>query len=334
MIAADPLRRELAAHLRGRGHDVTVVQGWTAAARVDADGVDWRFVRLAPLPRRVAHALGDPHPLLRVPAVEVLPAVVVSRPEVVHAFDLVAFPTLALLPRPLVVTFHGGAPARRLAWRLAQRVGLRGATLAFTSLEQGRGFGRPIVAIPETSTTMRRVPAPRLPGSPALLWVGRLDPVKDPWTVLRGVRRLRVRHPDVHLTMVWTDAPLLDDVRAWVAAELAGAVTLLGPRPPEALPALYSGADRLVQGSVREVCGRALLEAMACGLPPVVPSLPATRAIVPDVRLLFPVGDDAAMAAAVEVEPAVDVAAHFEAELAFGPLTTRYERLYAELRAR
>lgn len=327
LIAADDLRRELALALAARGHEVRVVQEFAHAATRPG----WVFVPGGARLRGLLARLGDAHPHIHAPAPHLRAPILAFRPDVVHAFDLVAFLAMGSLPRPLVATFHGGAPARRAAWRLAQRWGLRDSTLLFTTVEQGRGFGRPVRALPELSTPLRRVEAPRLPGRPALLWTGRLDPVKDPLTGLRAFEAFARVFPDTHLSVAWSEAPLLDEVRAFVEARLRGRVSLLGPQPPAAMAALYSGADRFLQASVREVCGRALLEAMACGLSPVVTDIPPFRALVPEARVLFPVGDAAAAAAALAQPPIEGLAAWFERELSYAALARRLEGVYRDV---
>lgn len=327
LVAGLPLQRELARALVRRGHTVRVVQEFRYAARTVDQGVEWVTTVADPRPRRILAALGDPVPALRAPALHLLPPIRDFGPDVVHGFDLVAYPTVVLLPRPLVLTFHGGAPARRPAWRWLERRALADTTLLFASIEQGRGFPGRVLAVPELSTTMRRVPAPRLRGSPSCLSVGRLDAVKDPLTLLRGFGRLLVARPDAHLHLAWTEAPLFDTVRAFVDQHLAGKVTLLGRRPLAELPALYSGADLYLQASTREVYGRAPLEAIACGCAPVLSDIPAFRAMVPDPACLFPVGDADGLAAAALRATPVD-SDWFERILSFDALAARVEAAY------
>jgi glycosyltransferase involved in cell wall biosynthesis len=153
-----------------------------------------------------------------------------------------------------------------------------------------------VVEVFETSSPFTPGDAPPLPGAPALLHLGRLDPVKDPLTTLAAFRRLLVNLPEAHLHMAWRDAPLLGPVRD-AARDLP--VTLLGPRMDTEV--LLRGADLLVQASTREVCGIAVLEALATGTAPVLSDIPPFRRLTDEGRVgrLFPVGDPDAMAAAI-----------------------------------
>jgi glycosyltransferase involved in cell wall biosynthesis len=74
---------------------------------------------------------------------------------------------------------------------------------------------------------------------------------------------------------------------------------LLGTRTHDEMTLLYRAADFYVQTSHREGSGYSLLEAMACGTPPIVTDIPPTRFIVDDAGSLTPVGDAPAMAEAL-----------------------------------
>ena len=75
--------------------------------------------------------------------------------------------------------------------------------------------------------------APRLPGTPSVLWVGALTRNKDPLAVIDGFRLSLDSLPAAHLTMVFAGVELLDAVCARVAADpvLARRVHLAGALP-------------------------------------------------------------------------------------------------------
>lgn len=356
-VDADVTRRGLAAALAARGHTVTVVQEHPTAARLDAHGATWVFVpptAATRAARRLLGALGDPAPVVRAPADGVLPAVAASRPEVIHGFDLAFYPSVALLARlarrldaALVLHFHGGAPATRPGYRALARHALAGAhAFCFTTRERGRGWvaagnlpdDARIEEVFESSSDLLPLPVEEarrragLEGDPIYLHVGRLDPVKDPLTTLRGFARVRAARPGARLHLAWTDAPLLDAVRAAAGP----GVTLLGRWPRARMAELYSGADVLLQASRREVCGYAVLEAMACGLVPVLSAIPPFVRLLGDVGATFPVGDpDALAAAALAVSPdRARVRARFDAALAFPRLAADVEAVYLRALAR
>jgi glycosyltransferase involved in cell wall biosynthesis len=137
-------------------------------------------------------------------------------------------------------------------------------------------------------------------GSPALLWVGRLNGNKDPLTVLRGVAAFFEACPAARLTMVYASAELEPDVRRVIAAApaLAARVRLAGRVPREDMPAYFSAADIFVLGSHREGSGYAAIEALACGALPVLTDIPSFRALTGDgtVGMLWNRGDAESLA--------------------------------------
>lgn len=315
------------------GARVTVIQRFHSDAELVRGPVRYQFVReegggmprVWQLPRRVHRAA------------------VAARPDLVHLHGQI-FPvqTLALrraLPRrtALVVQHHAGDPplrrgARGLAWWALLRAGLGAADgflfsdAALAAPWRAAGLIAPrqaVYSVMEASTTLRPPgpkmgSGPELPGDPALLWVGRLHPVKDPMTVLEGLARARAELPRAALSMVYGSEELLPAVRERAARpDLAGRVALRGMVAHAELPALYAAADMFVLGSRREGSGYALIEALACGLPPAVTDIPAFRAVTgAAVGALWPAGDPDGCARALAAVAAGDRAAQRAAALA------------------
>ena len=361
-IARDALRRELARGLTTRGHTVTVIQEHLVHDELLDEGVRWVFVP----PSRTcegARALlgGRRDAFIRAPATHMLAPIRHFGPDIIHTFDLASLPTLGLLARlrtelgaKLVVHDHGGAPLRRGPGPAFERRVLAGVDrLLFTTRARAQAWIESgalpnldrVVEVFETSSpyTPGDAPtgdAPRLSGAPALLHLGRLDPVKDPLTTLAALRRVLLDLPGARLHMAWRDAPMLGPV-CDAARDLP--VELLGPRMN--VEALLRGADLLVQASTREVCGIAVLEALATGTAPVLSDIPPFRRLTDGGRIgrLFPVGDPEAMAAAIadawaarQAGPLSEapVREWFDAALSFEALTDAVEATYRELGAR
>lgn len=163
-------------------------------------------------------------------------------------------------------------------------------------------------------------------GDPAVLWVGHLDPNKDPLTVLAGISAAVQGLPALQLWCCFGQAPLLSDVQKRIDNDpnLTGRVHLLGRVPHERIEQLMRAADIFVLGSHREGSGGALIEALACGLPPVVTDIPSFRMLTGDgtVGALWPC-DDApkfrealhSIAARPRQETRVAVRAYFDKKL-------------------
>ena len=329
-----------------QGARVSVVQAAAESRELERGPVRFRFVRTRAA-SRLERRLGLWATPLSRPLIE---AVRETRPDVIH-FHGLCFPRhagalIAALPgAPLLVQDHADGVPRR--WRRSlHRRGLRGvAAVAFTAPEQAEPFltarllspGLPVLVVPESSShfTPGDPQAARaetgIGGDPCLLWLGNLDANKDPHTVLDAVALLATELPDLSLWCCFRHAPLLVEVATRVERDpaLKGRVHLLGIQPRERVERLLRAADFLVQGSHREGSGYAVIEALACGTPPVVTDIPAFRALTGNgaVGAHFPPGDARALAGALLASCRKDRAAlrrearrHFEGHLSFEAL--------------
>ncbi len=281
-------------------------------------------------------------------------------PDVLHVHGL-GFPrelrALASLARgiPIIVQDHASRPPRlwrRRAWRRALS---RVHGIAFCSRRQAEPFlsagvidaRSQLYEIPESTSRFEpgdRVAARRatgLRGEPCVLWVGHLDENKDPLTVLAGIAHALPLLPRLRLYCCYGQAPLMRAVRRQIANDprLCDAIDLLGFRPHGEIEQLMRAADVFVIGSHREGSGYSLIEALACGLPPVVTDIPSFRTLTGAARVgaLWPSGDAHALAAAVQsLAPRLGpqlrtaVRAHFENELSFGALGAKLASMYRE----
>jgi glycosyltransferase involved in cell wall biosynthesis len=215
----------------------------------------------------------------------------------------------------VVVQDHGGFDPRELRpWRrLWLRSGLRAAAALLVATPPQIALFESSGLVPENvrlfdvmegSTTLRVSERRQRRGDPALLWVGRLNGNKDPLTVLAGFAQFAIRHPQATLTFVYQDAGLEPALRAAIARDdrLAASVVLRGAVAHDHLAAEYAAADLFVLGSHREGSGYAAIEALACGVPPVVPDIPSFRWITDGGAIggLWNAGDAASLAAALE----------------------------------
>ena len=99
-------------------------------------------------------------------------------------------------------------------------------------------------------------------------------------------------------------------------------------------------ADLFVLGSHREGSGYSLIEALACGLPPVVTDIQSFRSLTGAgaVGMLWPCSDSQALcqalrsiAAGVGPQMRCAVRAHFERELSFDALGRRLGAMYEDV---
>ncbi len=144
--------------------------------------------------------------------------------------------------------------------------------------------------------TPNRTPSRR--GDPALLWVGRAEPVKDPLNAVAAFELVATEAPAAHLTMIVQVGSLSRCLADRVAASSwRDQIDLVGPLPRAELPAWYAAADVFVSTSRSEGSGYALLEAITCGCRAVaVTDLPSHRAILGVDRVGPPPGEPVSMA--------------------------------------
>lgn len=342
-----PSLPNVAEAVRGAGLRVSVIQLAARAASVERGGVDYRFASIDGADRPVDRGR------LVARVLESLDA------DVIHVNGLgFGEETFALAGRmpwvPIVLQDHANRPPRwwrRPLWRRWYGVA---SGVAFTAPEQARPFldaglfgtSTRLFAIPESSSHF--MPGSRaqarsdtgLYGDPCVLWVGHLNPNKDPLTMLEGVAQAVPRLPGLQLWCAFGSSPLMDDVRRRIDgdARLAGRVHLLGRVDHPRVESLMRAADVYVSASHVESSGYALLEAMACGVTPVVTDIPSFRAFTAGGAMgrLWPRGDAGGLARALvdaveQGSPRERVRAHFEASLSFGTVGRLWSDAYAQL---
>ncbi len=133
-----------------------------------------------------------------------------------------------------------------------------------------------------------------LEGEPTLFWAAMLNKRKDPFTLLRAFGNISDKFPGARLYMAG-EGPIEEEVRRFVAedAALSSRVTLLGYVNNRELPDYFNAADIYVMASHWEGFAISSLEAMACGLFPVLTRIPCFREQTNDgeMGLLFDPGD-------------------------------------------
>lgn len=305
--------RTLAAALRNRGHRVTIVaplidpKSQSRIGRVDGTPVCrlpyprlqivgglWLMLRLAALlwSRRGRYDAWHVHSPRRLGAVAAALGHFVEKPEVVvkvaSATELERG-TLAAHPTAFKrLLFHG--LRRADAWQaISQRIA---TTLVARGIPRER-----VAAIPNAVDTDRFRPRTHVEaGRRRFLFVGRLVPAKDLFTLLEAFAEVLQQHPQATLRLVG-GGPLEAELKQTARTlGIDARVEFSGYRSD--VESLFSEADIGVLPSVVEGLSNTLLECMASGLPMIASRVSGSEDLVrPGANgWLFEPGDRAGLA--------------------------------------
>jgi glycosyltransferase involved in cell wall biosynthesis len=350
LLDAWPSLVDVADAARAGGTHVTVVQASSHSERLQRGGARYHFLPFGETERqaRASENLGG--------------LLANLGPDVIHvhglgfARDVLSLASLAPAV-PIILQDHADRPPRfwrRGPWRLQMSAA---AAIAFCARAQARPFAdagllpadMPLYEIPES--TSRFAPAdPRemrrltgLTGNPAVLWVGHLNENKDPLAVLDGISAAAQHLPELQLWCCFGAAPLLGEVQRRIAQDsrLRNRVRLLGRVPHETIEQMMRAADLFVLGSHQEGSGYSVIEALACGLPPIVTDIPSFRYLTGGgaAGALWPCGDskalcEALVAARFDAETRAAVRAHFDGELSLHSLGRKLAAMYVDVHHR
>ncbi len=147
---------------------------------------------------------------------------------------------------------------------------------------------------------------------PTILWVGRFVPAKNLLDLVKAFETIKDERPNAKLWLVG-EGPQKSRMKNHVERRnLGDAVTFWGYVHNDNLPPFYRAADVFVLSSKTENHPIALMEAMSCGTPSVVPEvgwIPKMCDETASCRLIPPEDPDAlacALERTLEKEPAVD----------------------------
>ena len=290
-----------ASAIAATGADVSVHQRFPSSKTAEHDGVPYTFVRDGdgPEPRRL---WSDSR--------EMAASVRSAEPDLVHVNGVIFPQWLRSLRRALpsgvrmVAQDHGGwDPAQASVW--SRRWIRRGLSVMDAVLVSSPGhiaawrsasmapLGVAFADVMEASTDLRPMASrdaaslSGVCGNPAILWVGRLTPNKDPLTMLDGFSQLLEVCPDAALSLVYSAGTMQDIVHRRIERDprLTARVRVVGTVAESQMAAYYSAADIFVSASHREGSGYAAIEAMACGATPVLTDIPSFRVLTDNGRI-------------------------------------------------
>lgn len=139
-----------------------------------------------------------------------------------------------------------------------------------------------------------------------IVCAGRLKPRKGMLELICALGQIAVKRPEIRLLIVGSVSSAsrhyADQLRVEAERLGAGSVVLFDETVTHgAMPSVLAAADIVAQPSLEEGLGLSVIEAMASGKPVVMTDIPGFREITttPDVALVVPPGDTAALADAL-----------------------------------
>jgi 1,2-diacylglycerol 3-alpha-glucosyltransferase len=153
------------------------------------------------------------------------------------------------------------------------------------------------------------------------LYVGRLSRPKNLFSLVNAFAEVKkeVKHA---VLLIVGKGELERPLSRYVEERRVPDVRLLGFIPNQNLPEVYNSADFFIMSSTYEGQPVVLLEAMACGLPPILPDIPAMRDIVEESGIGLLVDFSDARRAAGRIEDYVSSPKAAEDRLAVRPFVT------------
>jgi glycosyltransferase involved in cell wall biosynthesis len=233
------------------------------------------------------------------------------RPAIAHFQHVVA----PRCPSPAVLTVHDlsferdpalmGARDRFFFRTMVPRSARRADRVLAVSertrrdlIEQYGIDDRKIVVTPNGVDPAFGPEGPRRNGAPYLLFVGALQPRKDPVTAIEALARTG---DELRLVLVGPDKGAGAVARQTVSRlGLGGRVEFAGHVGKDELASFYRGAEALVFPSRYEGFGLPVVEAMASGTPVVASAAGAVPEIAGEAAILVEPGDPDALASGIE----------------------------------
>ncbi len=275
------------------GHDVSIfLMHKKISGHLEYKGVKWHAYK--PLITHKKLIAG------KEPCMKMLKDVFESKPDIIH-FQTVSYCiNYAIYVRkarrsgiPIVAQYHGGRFPRHFWDRWAQGYALRNSDAAiFLTRESSEmyiqrynlnpekihiipcGFAEEFFPIDKSIVRKKT----GLQGNPLIIWVAFLRKVKDPMILLRAFSNIVKKYPEARLCYIGSgemEEPLKRAVEE--DKSIQGKVTIKGFVPKDEIPSYLNSADIYVLASHVEPFAISPMEAMACGVVPILTTLPCFK---------------------------------------------------------
>jgi len=143
----------------------------------------------------------------------------------------------------------------------------------------------------------------KMKGSPAFLYVGRVDANKDPRTLIEAFSNFARLQPAASLYLIIQNPEKKHELQKLIEEnDLMHVVFIIGKIPHPEMQSWFNSADFIISTSYAEAFGMAVSEAMSCGCIPIVTNIPSFRKLTDNGNLgiLFEPGNAGQLASALE----------------------------------
>jgi len=308
--------RELTKALSSKNVEATWVQGYKEEGNIQIGRTKLRIFKARPFEGGIEDLMSqhvDANSLARI--------IDNIKPDHVHILGLLPSDILQIVEicskhtTRISASFHGGHPSKNPSFfELQERALKKLSAILFNAPERTKIWQEAglidtsikIAICPETSSYFRLKErkhlrhCTKMEGDPVCVATSRLHHIKDPLTLLKGFEQILKMKPNARLYWVYQTEEMLPDINEKLqgSLKLRDAVQLCGSLEFEKMEDFYNSADFFIQASLQEYGGNSLVEAMACGVIPVVTNIPSFQYLTGNDRFgtLFEKGDSEGLA--------------------------------------
>lgn len=145
--------------------------------------------------------------------------------------------------------------------------------------------GLKIIEIPE-ATTPFTLKEKHTTSTKRLVCIGRLNENKNTITILKAINLVKESRQDFHLSIFYGTSELEHELKTYVDSnQLHSLVSFKGSISQQEVESVLNQSDIFVSASLYEGSGFSLIEAMACGVYPIVSTISAFNYLVSDLAL-------------------------------------------------
>ena len=228
------------------------------------------------------------------------------KPDIIHAHNLesvlshLALRLLVDKKIPLVVQDHGSLPRKRLHYLQKLIFPYISGFIFSAKGQESAWISRGLISdpdkcffVPENSShfkyTSREIARSitMMQGNPVFLWVGNLNRNKDPLTILDAFEQVAPEMTDPRLYMIYRQNDLEPQIKIKIKKSmiLEKSVVLLGSMRHNDLEIYYNSADFFILGSHKEAFGYSAIEAISCGVIPIITDIDSYRFMTGNGRI-------------------------------------------------